>query len=417
MYIHRELEKEIQPFLKRREALAIVGPRQAGKTTFLTHLVKYFESKRKRVRFFTFENRTDVELFEKDIHDFKQLIEPYDCVIIDEFQYAKEGGQNLKYLYDTTNIKFIISGSSSLELTFQTGRYMVGRLLTFNLGPFSFREYLSYVEPELFQALTKKISHTKLSSFKIEQGFGDVLHERLTHALEIYCIYGGYPAVVLARTMAEKQKLLEGIINTYLLKEIKGLLHLASERGLLTTTRLLAAQIGNLVSYQELSASSSLSYQEVKRHISILEKTFILRIVRPFFKNKRTEVVKNPKTFFLDLGLRNFLLSDFRPLQTRNDFGAIMENHAYNALSSLHPGREIRFWRTKSKAEVDFVIEKEGRLYPLEVKYSGRPKIGKSLYSFINKFNPDSAFVLTRDIQAKQKIGETTVRFTPLSYL
>ena len=110
MYINRNLEKIIDPFLKRKEALSIIGPRQAGKTTFIKHLEKQFKEKSKKVKFITFEKMTDLELFKNNIEDFRDLIKSYQCVIIDEFQYAKDGGQKLKYLYDTTKIKFIVSG-------------------------------------------------------------------------------------------------------------------------------------------------------------------------------------------------------------------------------------------------------------------------------------------------------------------
>src|SRR3989338_1729075 len=133
MYIERELKDKIKPFLAKKEAISIVGPRQAGKTTFIKHLAEQFEfeQKGKKVRFFTFENRDDLNLFNNGLEDFKKIASQYQVVFIDEFQYSRDGGQKLKYLYDTTEVKFIVSGSSSLELTFQTGKYMVGRLIEF----------------------------------------------------------------------------------------------------------------------------------------------------------------------------------------------------------------------------------------------------------------------------------------------
>jgi len=128
-------------------------------------------------------------------------------------------------------------------------------------------------------------------------------------------------------------------------------------------------------------------------------------------------LAKNPKAYFFDLGLRNFSLLDFRSINDRNDSGAVMENCAYNLLRNRNPQLPLKYWRTKSKAEVDFVIEKEGMVYPLEVKYSSKKNIGKSLYSFINKFNPPVAIALTKDFVGEEKIGETSVRFFPLSYL
>lgn len=415
MYIQRELESKIQPFLRRREALSVLGPRQVGKTTFIEHLAGNFKKEGKKVRFFTFEKKTDLELFQDSVEDFRDLIIGSDVVIIDEFQYAKNGGQNLKYLYDTTKIKFIISGSSSFELQFQTGKYMVGRLLDFQLWPFSFREYLSFADRELYGLLEKKIGQFNFWQFNIKNGFGAVINQRLTRHLEQYSIYGAYPAAALSKTREEKHKVLEGILEKYLLRDVKSLLNLATDDELIKLSRFLAAQIGNLLSYQELSNTSGLSYREVLKHLNILEKTFIIKLCRPYFTNKRTELTKNPKNYFVDLGLRNYLLNDFRSAEQRNDLGAIMENYAFNTLFRWE-NAGVKFWRTKSKAEVDFVIEKEGKIIPIEIKYGNKAPIGKSLYSFIEKFHPAVAVILTKDLLSEEKIKGTKIKFIPLSY-
>ena len=416
MYVNRNLEKIIKPFLKRKEALSVIGPRQSGKTTFIKHLESQFKKQGKKIKFITFEKMADLELFKDNIEDFKSLIEPYQYVIIDEFQYAKDGGQKLKYLYDTTKVKFIVSGSSSLDLTFQTGKYMVGRMLDFKLLPFSFREYLSYKDQELYSLLEKRIGLTNILNFNIKNGFGSQINERLSKMLEDYVIYGGYPAVVLSGASQEKKKILQGITEKYLLRDIKGLLGLTTEDEIIKLSRFLALQIGNIVKYEELSNSSGLNYKEILKHLNILEKTFIIKLIKPYFTNKRTELTKNPKNYFIDLGMRNSLLSDYRSIESRNDLGGIMENYAYNLLQVLNLAPDIKYWRTKSKAEVDFVIEKEQRIYPIETKYTYRKIIGKSLYSFINKFKPSKAIILTKDYLGEEKIKGCKIKFIPLSY-
>ncbi|MCU0652724.1 MAG: ATP-binding protein, partial [Candidatus Pacebacteria bacterium] len=413
MYIQRQLEQSLQLFLKRREAIAIIGPRQAGKTTFITHLGKELEKDGKKVKLVTFENLGDLNLFQDSLEDFKSLAQEYDCVIIDEFQYAKNAGQKLKYLYDTTETKFIVSGSSSLELTFQTGKYMVGRMLEFKLMPFSFREYLSVNNSDFYKLLSEKVDSRSIFDFKIKNGFGDEINRRLAGILEKYVVWGGYPACVLSRTEDEKRKVMGGIVEKYLLQDISGLLHLATSDELMKMSRFLAVQIGNLVNYSELAEATGLSHREVLKHVSILEKTFILDMVRPFFANRRTELVKNPKNYFCDLGVRNFLISDFRPLDVRNDAGSVMENYAYNMLLNSGVAARINFWRTKSQAEVDFIIGKEGGVYPIEVKYGSKKTIGKSFYNFIEKYNPKIGIILTKDYLSEEIIGKTKIKFIP----
>lgn len=417
MYINRLLEEKIIKFLPRREFLAIVGPRQAGKTTLLKHLESIVKKSQKSVKFMTFEKKADLVLFEDNIEDFKDLITPYDYVIIDEFQYALEGGQKLKYLFDTLKTKFIISGSSSLELTFRTGKYMIGRLFKFELWPFSFREFVSVKDKELYHLLNKRLKGVSLLNFKRQQGFGSEINRRLSILLEEYLIYGGYPAVVLAKTKIEKQKILESIVESYYLREVSSLLKLASEDKLIKLQRALALQIGNLVNYRELSNILGLNYKELIKHLNILEKTYMVELIKPFFTNKRTELVKNPKIYSVDLGLRNWLVNDFRPISERNDRGMLAEDYALTMIKKNDLVKDVKFWRTKSQAEVDFVLVKDQYLYPIEIKYTSTAvSAGKSLYSFINKFSSKKAIILTKDYLAEETKHGCKIQFIPMSY-
>lgn len=414
MYIKRQLENEIEPFLAKKEAISIIGPRQAGKTTFIQNLAKRFEREGKSVKFITFEKKADLDLFNNSIEDFKKIADQYEIVFIDEFQYSREGGQKLKYLYDTTETKFIISGSSSLELTFQTGKYMVGRLIEFSLMPFSFREFLSAKDQEMFVVL-EAIASADVFNFNLKKALGTEINSRLAERLEEYLIFGGYPAVVLSDSPEQKKKILEGIYDKYLLKDIKDLLRLATDNELDRLGKFLAGQIGNIIKYQELANATGLNYKELKKHLNILSKTYIISLLAPFFTNKRTELVKNPKVYFNDLGLRNYSLADWRAAGVRNDLGALAENYGFILLRNIF-SRGLKYWRTKAKAEVDFVIEKEQTVYPVEIKYISKRLIGKSLYSFIEKFNPPTALILTKDYLGEEKINKTAVKFIPLAY-
>lgn len=415
MYVNRSIEDKINLFIDRKEALAIIGPRQAGKTTLLKKIEKKLASQGKKIKFLNFEKFGDLNLFQSDLESFIELSKSYDVLIIDEFQYAKNGGKKLKLLVDTTPVKYIISGSSSLELTFQTGKYMVGRLLSFELQPFSFREHLSAKDNDLHQLLTKKVPNALSFSAK-KNIFGVEINNRLKSYFEDYLIWGGYPAVALAKTELEKEKLLEGIISNYLLRDIGSLLKLATEDELLKLTKFLATQISSLVSYKELSNASDLQFLPLKKHLNILAETYIINLIKPFFSNKRTELVKNPKVYFIDTGFRNFILTDFRKINTRNDIGALVENFVLNEIRRQEV-KNINFWRTKSGAEVDFIIQVNGKIIPIEAKYSNKPAIGKNMHSFIEKFSPEQAIIFTKEHTASMQIKKTTVRFLPVYYI
>jgi len=195
------------------------------------------------------------------------------------------------------------------------------------------------------------------------------------------------------------------------------LLQLATENELTKLAKLLATQIGNLLNYKELSNSSGLNYKEILRHLEILKQTYIIDLIKPYFTNKRTEITKNPKVYFIDTGFKNLILSDFRKLDQRKDAGSLVENYVFMALKRKSDGfQNINFWRTKSKAEVDFVIQRENKIIPIEVKYSSETAIGKSLYSFIEKFSPSEAFILTRGFARAMKVKNCKVKFIPVYY-
>ena len=416
MYIHRDLEKKIKPFLNRKEVLSIIGARQVGKTTFLKYLYPQLK-KDKSVKFITFEDREELSLFNHNIKDFRDLYSKYDTIIIDEFQYAEEGGQKLKYLFDTTNVKYLISGSSSLDLVFKTGQYMVGRMMTFTLWPFSFREYLSCKDKDLFNLLSNKIPNI-LESGNLESGtfFGEEINLKLRKLFEEYLVFGGYPEIVLAKKTEERKRILKSVLTNYLLKDISNLLKLATEDEIIFLAKALSARIGNLIEYKELSNIARLNYKNLIKHLEILKKTHIIDFIKPYFTNRRTELTKNPKVYFIDLGFRNSIISDFRNVEEREDLGSLVENYVFMCLKRVEDVGEIKFWRTKSKAEVDFIFQKDKTLIPIEVRYRNNPGIGKSFYSFINKYSPSKGLILTKDLSATKKVNNTIVYFIPVYY-
>ena len=131
--------------------------------------------------------------------------------------------------------------------------------------------------------------------------------------------------------------------------------------------------------------------------MNILEKTFISIRSQPFHTNKRTEIVKAPKIFFLDNGFRNIVIKNFQPLRSRQDKGALYEN--FVASEIVKKRLDVRYWRTKSKAEVDFIVEKKGAVIPIEIK-SGlkKPKLTKSFLSFLDGYKPKSGLVLSEQL-------------------
>ncbi|NOX18139.1 MAG: ATP-binding protein, partial [Chlorobi bacterium] len=313
-------------------------------------------------------------------------------VFIDEVQYADEGGKKLKYIYDTENVKLIISGSSSAEISIQSLKYLVGRIYVFNLLPFSFSEFLSARNEDLIKIYEKK-------------RFGEEINKRLLKYVNEFLIFGGYPRVVLSEDEEEKRRTLQNIFNTLILREVRDLFGVASNDNFVKLLKVLAAQIGNIINYAELCAVTGIKLPELKRYFSILEELYILKRCYPFAKNKRTEIVKAPKIYFIDYGLRNVILDNFSA--ERPDKGALYENLIF--AEYLKNEKELKYWRTKSGAEVDFIDDE----IPIEIKTV--PKTGKSLRSFITKYSPETAYIVSEREQESVNINGITVRFLPFS--
>ena len=398
MYIERALENKIKSYLKRKEIIAIVGARQCGKTTMMKHMF----SSLKNARFISFDDQKILQLFEGDIDLFiKSYIEDIDILFIDEFQYAEDGGKKLKYIYDSKPIKIIISGSSAAELSIQSIKYLVGRIFVFTLFPFSFEEFLHYKSPKLnaFMKEKKILSPPAVESTK--------------KYYEEYLTFGGYPSVVLAQSTEEKIEILKNIYNTYLLREIREILQISEDTKLVKLMKLLALQIGKEVNYNELSLNTLFKYHELIKYLAILKKTFVCLESRPYFTNKRKELVKMPKLYFLDTGFRNMILDNFQEPEKRTDLGALNEN--FTASEITKKDLRLNYWRTKAGAEVDFILEKESRLIPIEVKtLLKQPKFGRSFVNFVEEYKPEEGMILSQDYSHNTKINKTKVMFRPV---
>jgi predicted AAA+ superfamily ATPase len=398
-YIPRELETAIELYRNSPEIIAIIGTRQCGKTTLMQHIMQGIKGK--RVVFLDFEDRDELNLFTSDIKSFAKLhVEGKDFLFIDEFQYAAEGGKQLKYLYDHFPIKIIITGSSATELSIQSIRHLVGRIFVFTLHPFYFYEFLSYKEPNLAELI------------RTEPALSSVIIERTQPYYQEYLIYGGYPRVVLADSFQEKEVVLKNIFQTYLLKEIRQILNYRHDLKLEKLIRALAFQVSGICNYNELSGLTGLKYRELLEALDILTNTFVVSPARPYFTNKRLELVKSPKYYFIDNGFRNSAVKNFRPPAERSDRGALHEN--FIAAELLKKDIDLRYWRTKSKAEVDFIIDQGNQLVPLEVKTQlGGPRVSRSFRSFIDKYHPAQAIIASNTFFANDTLGETTLSFRP----
>lgn len=382
MYIKRKLEDKILKYLDSPEIIAVVGPRQCGKSTMLLKIFEGLED----VSIVSFEDRTALNMFNRNINDFVDVyVKNKKFLFIDEFQYAKNGGKKLKYIFDTEKTKIFISGSSAIDMTVNALKYLTGRIFIFHLFPFDFEEFLSYKESGYGNILKKK--NAEFLTLTYPTIGSEDADETLKRYYEEYALFGGYPRVVLAKDEEEKKEVLKNIYNTYFLREVRDILGLIDDYKLEKLIRSLALQIGNLIEYDELGKISEFSYPTLKKYLNFLEKTFICRLVKPFFKNKRVEIVKNPKVYFFDSGLRNVIVNDFRKFESRVDAGQLLENAVFMQL--VKGGYDFNYWRDKKKNEIDFILKLENqKVLAIEVKSSLKNSGGTSILNF-KKTHPE----------------------------
>lgn len=333
------LEKEMKP----NKALIIYGARQVGKTT----LVKQYLKKTNLKYILNYGDNLEVQsaLEDGSFNKIKEYIGDNELIVIDEAQKIKNIGTAIKIMVDQfDNIQVIATGSSSFKLSGQIGEPLVGRKTTLTLFPIS------------------QIELTKINT-----------PQELKSKLEDYLIFGSYPAVLL-ETKENKIKLLEDYVNSNILQDILELEKVKGSKVLLDLLRLIAFQIGSEVSIEELGSNLNIDKKTVARYLDLFEKSFILYNLRGYSRNLRTEITKKSKYYFYDNGIRNALISNFNPINKRNDIGQLWENFIIMERIKKQKYKGIHannyFWRTWEQKEIDWIEEREGKLFGFEIKYS-----------------------------------------------
>ncbi len=413
MYIKRKLEKKLKDYLDAPEIIAVIGPRQSGKTTLIKKICNELESS----IYLSFEDRQLLELFETDLKSFEELYfrpEKNKYIFIDEFQYANEGGKSLKYLFDfNPGKKIIISGSSSIDLSVKAIKYLAGRIFILNLYQFDFEEFLLFKDPGLYSILEQQKNKLAITGSKvILPDISDSISQKINLFYEEFGIYGGYPRVVIAKNNNEKIEVLKNIYSIFFLREVKEILKIAEDFKLTKLIKALALQIGSQIDYQNLGILADFNFLQTKTNLNLLEKTFITKSIQPFFKNKSTELVKNPKIYFMDTGFRNIVIQSFQKLCDRTDKGALLENIIFCEL--MKSGFNLNYWRTKSRAEVDLIAEKNQTIIPVEVKsHLAKTTSTRSMFNFIKKYNTQVALTFSDNLIGQKTIDGKKLIFLP----
>jgi predicted AAA+ superfamily ATPase len=410
--IKRKLFLELVDHLPQKEMSLIIGPRQAGKTTLMEMLKQHLDNRGERTLFLNFDIEWDRPHFDSQAALLKkielELGQQHGYVFIDEIQRKDDAGLFLKGLFDLKlPYKFIISGSGSLELKQKIHESLVGRKRLFELSTVTFEEFINH-----------------RTDYQYEANLADFLAIEIDRAQQLLSEYmrcGGYPRIVMATEQREKLRLIDEIYHSILEKDIAYLLKLDKPDVFSALIKMIADQVGQLLNYSEISSTLNVSFSTVKRYLWYAQKIFLVELIAPYARNVRKEISKSPVPYFWDLGLRNYSLGLFGHLESPSEKGLVFENLVFLLLRERlrFKAAKLNYWRTKDKAEVDFVIEAGREVIPVEAKYKHlrQDKVPASLRSFISRYTPERAYIINLDLNKTLRIDKTTLFFLPFHEL
>ena len=406
--IKRKLLDEIKNHLSRKEISLIIGPRQVGKTFLMSLLRDYLDKRGEKTVFLNLDSEADKQFFVSQttlLNKLKlELGGDRGYVFIDEIQRKENAGVFLKGIYDLNlPYKFIASASGSMELKEKIHESLTGRKRIFELNPISFDEFVNF-------KTSYRYENKLIDFFNIER-------ERTEGFLNEYLNFGGYPRVALEEKLNEKKRIIDEIFHSYLEKDISYLLKVERVDAFSSLTKILASQVGKLINFSELASTLGISVQTVKNYFWYAEKTFIIEKLTPYFTNIRKEITKSPVVYFYDLGFRNYALGIFGNVSQPAEIGFLFQNFIFNILKEKFrfESASLHFWRTKDKAEVDFVVDFTTKILPIEVKYKkiNKPVIEKSTRSFIDRYEPQELWVININFKKEINLNKTKIKFLP----
>ncbi len=344
-FIPRAITKDLIQSIERKKVLILFGTRRVGKTFFVNQFIK--EHIKSDYLFLNGEDFSTKEVLkERSVENYKRLIGKNRFLIIDEAQNIENIGWILKLIHDSFNdVTILVTGSSSFDLGNKTGEPLTGRKITFHLFPFSQAEY----------SAVESLVETKSN-----------LLNRM--------IYGCYPELIHLQSDKDKELYLKELINSYVFKDILMFDGIKNTTKILDLLKLLAFQVGGMVSLEELGNSLNMSKNTVAKYLDLLSKVYVIFPLRGFSRNSRKELTKKGKWYFYDNGVRNAIINNFNAASFRSDIGQLWENYIiaerikYQNNNRLFPNNY--FWRTYKQQEIDWVEEVDGALQAFEFKWN-----------------------------------------------
>lgn len=402
MYINRTLEKHIKQLSNQFKVILVTGARQVGKSTLLKHC----DPERNYVTLDDYRAR------EMALNDPELFLQRYKApLIIDEIQYAPSILSYIKIAVDNSDKKgqYWLTGSQQFHMMKNVTESLAGRVAIVDLKGLSLKE-LDDLEQVPFIPTADNIENMRKSS---------KYHDLTDIYQKIW--RGSYPEVN-TNTDTDWETFYKSYLRTYIERDIKDLNAVKNEMDFIKFLKVLAARTGQMLDYTDISKEVGVSSPTIKSWVSILVSSNIVYLLQPYFSNINKRIVKTPKIYFMDTGLCSYLTNwdNSQVLESGAMSGAIFETYVVSEIikSYAHNIKEpnIYYYRDKDKREIDIIIERNGKLYPIEIKKSSNPdKSAIKNFSVISEDNLGNGAVVCL---AKEDYPITkNINAIPISYI
>lgn len=377
MFYQRNIFPELKDHLQTKQVTVLTGMRRTGKTTLVKQLIEISPIRQKI--YFDLERIDNRELFSEKNYDniilaltqrgiiFSEKV----LIAIDEIQLVPNLPSVIKYLYDTYDIKFLLTGSSSYYLKNRFNESLAGRKKIFDIYPLTFNELLRF----------KGIEMKRLAEFS-EQPFMAATYEQLKNYYDEYINYGGFPEVVLTDKISDKTDLIQDILSSYINLDIASISDFKKSSDCYKLIKLLAVRIGTKLDISKLTNFTSLSRAAVENYLELFEQSYLIRTIPVTSNSPDREIVKAKKIYFLDNGIA--------AVSAELSSGSKFENAVFNQLN--HYG-DISYYQLKTGNEIDFILNKNTAF---EVKEAAYDNDLRNLKKLAKNLNIENCFVIGR---------------------
>ena len=408
----RNLFYEIEKEIKTKRIICLLGPRRTGKTVLLKQLIKSLIKPRPRnVLYYSLD---DPSLFVFSDNLLKDLIDYWvdniagkgkKYVFLDEVHSYPDWHKWIKSYYDRTEIKFFLSGSSSLSLQKEANKFLRGRTIEFELFPLNFSEFLELSNKKI------KIPKDEFEIKKTGKEIKDIFNE--------YLLVGGFPEWFEIKNEKDSlnrwlNRIVTDVPKKAIYEDVAKIFGIKNLNILEAVLSYIVANQSRILAYETINDIAKLDRETLINYISFLKNSYLIIEVLKYSKNIKESLKAKKKFLAIDQGVRNALLKNYEIKE--NNIGFIIENTVGIHIFKLTKKKNIKFFYFRENGEIDFVVKNDNKLIPIEVKYREHPTNSdlKTLLKFAGKNNCEEGIVITKNLIKEEKIEKCKIRFIPI---